>query len=282
VFLNGIFLGLSSFSNAQSAPAKRLYDKITVYGNAIIDKLNIKSTELTNAQLLTIDITDTLGWEIDSLATGEFENTLDAGNITSLTSAMTIWEIVRREVGDTVLTSLAKVDKAILEYTDYLAQANKNYEYLVYPETATQVGQALLSPAILADFFGVYLIDEDSETVLFFDLDIATDEITNETDMTEFQTYTKYNAYAFGDRDFLKGHIQATAGYFDTNGDLIYDLDYFENIKTIINNKKDKVLKFRNGQMIRVITSNFRYSYMDSIGEQLYTINFDFIEVGEI
>jgi len=170
-----------------------------------------------------------------------------------------------------------------LEYTDYLAQANKNYEYLIYPQTASQIGQALQTSAILADFYGVYLVDETTSTVFFFDLNVVTNAINNETDMTEFENYTQYNAFAFGERDFLKGTIQAMGGYMDyTTGLHINTLTYFDSLKDIINNKTSKILKFRDGRMMRVMTSNFKHTYMDEIAEQPYTFTFDYVQSGDV
>ena len=100
MFLAGSFLGLSTFQSVEGSniPLRHTYQKIRIYGNATIDKLQIKNIEMSDEDLQNIIMTDNSIWDINTLAMAEFENDLIAGNISNLINPVTKWQVNRREV----------------------------------------------------------------------------------------------------------------------------------------------------------------------------------------
>lgn len=279
MLLSGVFLGKGFTNYIQPLPVASVYSKITFYGNNIIDDIHVQSRLYTDAEVQALLINDVPPWDGYTIMLSQFNlSNLQAGNIISLDSTITNWSVYRKATDEKISKNLATIDVATTQYMDYTAQANKTYIYDIFPQTATQIGGALETAQILANFYGVYLIDSNTGEVYMFDLNLTTTDVTNEIDVTTYKGYSKYNGYTFGDRNLLKASVTAYAGTSNINGVLTSNISYIDSLKTFINNKKEKYFKFRSGQMIKVVTMNFKYKYQDNIGIQPYIVTFDIEE----
>lgn len=283
MYLNGYVLGVSYLSNTQSTPTKRAFSKITIHGNATIDKLHVKEVVLSNEELLQLNFTGTRIWDSDTILLAEFEGALGAGNITNLVNPITQWEINRKEISETAFKKLGVVDGNKSTFTDWTTQANKEYVYNIFALTDTEVGEPLETESIKTDYYGWYLIDKESGISYEFNLNIQSGGIENVTDMAIYDGYTKYPSFSIGQRDYIKGSLSAIAGDILTNGKLYQPTDYLDDLRAFINNGKEKILKSRKGHIWNVMTTNYREAPLsDDVQEQPYTISFDFIESSEV
>ena len=282
MYLSGAILGLSTFRQSSDLPAKRAYTSIKVYGNAIIDKLHIRSKEFTGTQLADIIVTDTLKWTPSTLLMCEFEDTLGGGNIANVTNSIIKWQITRKESETDVLTILDTVDVSEISYIDYESQTFKTYVYDVFALSSDEISEPLETGEIYNDSFGWFLIGTDNDGTIYsykFDLQVASNTLTTEEDFTEYSSYTQYNAFAKGARNFVRGSISFLAGEIETDGTLSQTVDYVSILKNRIQNSTTKTLKSRKGEIWKVKTHGFSATQLnDDIGDQPQMLGFDFIE----
>jgi hypothetical protein len=282
MFLGGFGLSLSSLGKANSIPIKKTYSKVTVYGNSIIDKLHIKNVEETIDNLLEIDISKRLVWDDNTIAMAEYDNTLGAGSILGLNSNIINWDIGRREVGSSVSKILTTLDYNNSEYIDYTTITNKNYIYDIYPITETEIGSPLESDVITPMYNYWYLIDETDGTTYKLYLNFDSGSLKDNVDMSEFETYSKFNAFSFGKRSFIRGTLTCIIGEITPSGELDQTVEYVDNLRAFINNGKQKILKSSKGDIWRVVTSGLDGDYMDEVASNPNTLTFNFVQVGEV
>lgn len=277
-YLGSSFLGTSFFGGGQSTPPATPFIKVILYGKSIVDKLRVSQKVYTLPELLAINITDTLMWDSDTLAMCEFNNTTSAGNVGDLGSPLVRFDIYRKEITSSLSTKVASVASTITEYVDYTITRGLTYIYEIFPVTATKVCSPLVSNDILADYFGYYLIDESDSTVFWFDWDVISNSMDIEEDFTTYNTYTKYGAFAKGNRQYYKTSVSALAT--NTSEQTIAELDL---LKTVVSNDNTKLWKTRKGQIFRVKTHGYSQSQLDDgIGSQPYKIGFNIIECAEV
>lgn len=280
-YLSGTFLGYSTLQYQQNLVSPISYNKVTLYGGqSIFSKFHIQNIALTNSQIQAIDPTNNILWQPSTILLANFNHTLDGGNIISLPSSLTGWLIYRKEVGSNISVLIAEVDVGISKYIDYSVAAYKNYLYEIIPYTSNELGSPLVSNEIYTDFYGWYLMNyENPEVVYKFDLNLSSQELSNEVDVTIHDTYMKKPVITIGKRDYLKGSISCIAGTINADGTLYNPIQYLEDLRSFINNGKHKTLKSRKGNVWKVITYGMPEKFFDEIGDQPVTIYFNFCEV---
>ena len=285
MFLAGSFLGLSTFQSIEGTniPLRKTYSKVRVYGNSIIDKLQIKNIEMSDSELQNIIMTDNLIWDANTLLMAEFENDLVAGNIADLTNPIIKWQVNRREVGGSTLKALDIVDVGISEYVDYSAQHGKNYIYSLFATSENEQSEPLECEEIETDFFGYYLVDEEEGKVFKFDLNVQSGTKQYQEDVTIMDNYTEYPSIAMGKRKYFTSSISCICGTVSINGQLQQSNEYVSELRNYILNGKKKIFKTRKGEIYKVFTSNYSEQQLDDgIKEQVILISFNLTEVGEV
>lgn len=285
MLLSGVFLGKSFTNYIQPLPVASIYNKITFYGNNIIDDIHVQSRLYSDTEVQALLINDVPPWDGYTIMLSQFnQSNLQAGNVVSLDSSITNWNIYRKAMDEEISKNLATIDVGTTQYMDYTAQANKTYVYDIFPQTATQIGEPLETADILADFYGVYLIDIDTSEVYMFDLNLTTSDVTTEVDITTYKGFSKYSGYTVGDRNYFKASVTSYAGLLEgEDGSFTSDISYIDDLKAFINNGKEKLFKFKSGQMLKVKTMNFKYKYTDDIPKlQPFQMTFDIEECGAL
>lgn len=291
MFFSGNLLGISTFQYATGNIAlRREYAKIRIYGNATIDKLQIRNYEMDNTTIKNIPITNNLIWDSSTILACEFENNLKGGNILNLgTDPVIQWQVQREEVGTSnSLKVLDTVDVSQISYIDYIIQANKTYIYEIFPLTTNQVGEALQSNEInTSDIYGFFLIGTDSDGTTYsykMDLNVKSNSVDINEDFTEYNSYTRYNSYAIGKRNFYKTSLQFLAGDISTDtGEILQSPDYIEILKNRIQDGRVKYFKTRKGEIYKGLTHAYSATQLeDGISKQLYLVKFEFIQSSDV
>ena len=280
-YLNGAFLGYSTMQYQLNTIDPVSYNKVTIYGGqSIFDKFHIQNIILTNEQIQAINPTDNILWQPSTLLLADFDSTLDGGNIVYLPSALVGWKIYRKEVGSEISLLIGEMDAGNRTFVDYGVPAYRNFVYEIIPYTVNELGSPIVTNEIFTDFFGWYLMDYINPSIVYkFDLNLTSQEMSNETDVTIYETYTKKPVANIGDRDYLKGNVNCIAGAVNVNNTLYQPIDYLTDLRSFINNKKPKLLKSRKGNVWKVITYGMPEKFMDELNEQVSTISFNFCEV---
>lgn len=291
MILGGSFVGGSILVNLpKSIPTSRYLD-LKVNGSLIVDKIRVLSKELSEQEKDNLRPTDEYVWSDDTLLYAEFNNDLSAGNVGGLSDTVVGVQLFRREDDESTFKRIATIPISDIiagktSYDDYTATTNKSYQYRLYVETNTELSEPVDATPINTDFFYWSLINPETKQAYIFDLNLDSGSIASNTDMTVYDSaYTAKPAVSFSEKDYVSGSISCLAGHANvSDGSMVhyYPKDYISGLKDFINDKTEKYLKSRSGEIWKVLTSNFEWSYVDEVGEQIADIKFDFIEVGEV
>jgi hypothetical protein len=285
-FLGIVPFGLNVFTGPTPlVPTDVTYDTLTIYGPAYFDKIHIQNTEVTQAIIdaYTLDLYAP-AWGGNTIFLANFDDSnLNAGNVlTSSGNPIVGWMVSRREQGGSLSITVCHPDVNTTGCIDPTVELGKTYIYDVRPYTDYEVGDVLESAPVTVDYYGYFLIDPTTGDAYKFDLNVVSGPMTNDSSMTEYETFTERNAYSFVDKDIMRCTISAVVGE-DEDGELSQTVDLLDELKTFIKNGEEKIFKTRKGQVFRGITTNYQQSQInDDIEAQLYNISFDFIETSDL
>lgn len=285
MLLGGSIVGGSILFNAGITPPPTTYDTVRVYGQSRVDKIRILSEVLTEAQILAISPPDTFTWTPTTLLYAEFDDTLNAGNISGITNPITSWLLFRRRVEDTLFKQIATLAVGDSSYIDYEAKANKDYIYRLYAESSDELSNPLTADIVSTSYYNWSLTDPDTGQLYLFNLNLSSGSLSTSSSMHVYgNAYSEHPSVSFSDNKSIRGSIQALAGSvpFDGSTDLVYPQDYLDDLETFIHNGKSKILKDRRGRGWIVATDNFKSSYIDVVGDQIANISFDFVETANL
>jgi hypothetical protein len=257
---------------------------VTLFGPGYFDKVHIQNTEVSQSVIesYTLDLYAP-SWGGTTIFLANFEDNLNAGNVLVASENPLIgWTITRRELGSSLAETICETDINTNNCVDTTAQLGKTYIYDVYPNTEEEVGEALESAPVTIDYSGYFLIDPEDGTAYKFDLNLVSGAMTNDSGMTEYETFTEHNAYSFTKKSIMRCNISAVIGE-DDNGELSQTVELLDLLKAFINNGKEKIFKTRKGQMFRGVTTNYQQIPInDDLREQIYSVSFDFIESNDV
>lgn len=275
---------LGSALTSRALPLKRGYSTVKFLGNSTVDDIHAQNDVLTNSEILGITTERT--WNLDTLFLAQFENTLEAGNLTNLGLPITSWRIKRKKPSDSLYTQIAEIPFSNFQsfYYDYTMENNQEYTYAIFPTSNGTEGTGLEATG-MSDFFGYTLTEYTSTsatpTSFLFDADLETSDITTKQDYKIYENgYTAKPAFRFGTREYIDMEI-TTMPYSINGEEIVVDSTLLQSIRAFINNKEPKVLNHSSGiTYAKVITTDFRVKYMDKIESQPYQISFRITEVG--
>jgi hypothetical protein len=278
LFLSVDLLSTTPLKNFVQIP-KRSYDKVSLVGQGVFDGFHLRNTAMTNQDVLNITTEEIFGTYTVFLA--NFENTLSAGNYISLQDPIVSWRIKRNLIGKFTPSTLAELSASKTTYIDATQANRKSYEYQVVPITAAGKEGSPLTTIAESDFYGWFLSDEHGEKVYKFDMNIESESITLNTDIKLFEGYTQFPIQRSGKRKYRSGGL-STMPYSYNGSELSFTNETLREIESFISDEKDKILKNTSGDIFKVQTSEFSYQYMDTIDVQPYTINFKWVQVGDV
>ena len=292
--INEYLIGESDINTENVIPKK--YLGLQFYGQGILDNICVRNCIKTESENIIISKPN---WTSDVIFLTVFNNTTNSSNVFGLLEPQTKWDLSRQEVGGTTVKKIAILPPNFNSFIDYTIE-NKTYNYLISAQNDTQLSNPLIIEGVKANFYGVYLLDAiaidngtDNNNIecYMFDFNTTVDKISNNATITSYNNYTKYNNYSIGDTDFLTGSVTSMLAYWDKNGELQWSANYLDKFRKFINNKKEKILKFKNGKAIRCVTFNsdnesFGYSFEEGVSSnglvQPITVTFGFRETGEV
>lgn len=267
-------------------PIPRAYSKITLYGDATINNMQIKNYKYSENEVLALTMYNFLTWDTRTIFLALFNNgNLTAGNVTGLTEEILFWEINRREIGDTIFTKLATIPVTQTEFIDITAYTGKVYEYALFGLGNTQISEPIISDQISSEFYNHILIDENTNKTYVFNLNAEFGSVSTEEDMIRHESVnSKYMAYSFGKKNYETGQIAALIGDVNVYGsDLIQPKELLQELRGVITNGKRKILKTRKGDCIYVMTyAPSRQVLSDAIGSQPNVVKFNWDEIGVV
>jgi uncharacterized protein (DUF486 family) len=282
-------LGLDILSDA--LPAKQQYTKETFYGESVIDSIEIKDINLSESDIFSID-SEVTEFNVNTILLANFENTLEAGNLVSGFSMPAVGYRVRRKIeGDLLNPTIALInDVNMTSYVDCTVANNQSYIYTVVSIFDDNVnrreGLGLESEAINVSFWGWMLSSLDGNTNYNFFIGNESGEINSNKDIKIFENYTKYPAFRIGVREYRNSEFKTMPVTVDSNNNIIFTETYLKGLVSFLNNGQEKILRSPSNDVIKVVTSNAKYKYLDEIttpeNTQPIEIKFDWFESGAV
>jgi hypothetical protein len=285
MFLNLTFLGMSPFTSyTPTIVPTTSYNKITIYGNYIVNQIWGRN-ELIDSAIIQAYTPTTYAptWTQSTFILANLNDTLDGGNAGGLTNPITHWDIYRLKIGDTQSTYLTTVPVATTLYEDFKAILNEQYTYLLYGKNATEVGDPIQSFGIEPDYYGWFLIDEDNGIAYKFDTNVVSGSLNSEEDITEYAGNLEHSVFHRGKRKSIAGQIQAII--WDSNSSITYTQgnEILQQLKNFIFSDRNKLLKDRRGRIFRVETFGYSENQLDDrIPQQIIQCSFNFKEIGNV
>lgn len=285
MILGGSALGVAVLGGGVQFPSPSAYTRVRINGEAIYDYVWSRNFVMTDDQIRELELNETPVWDGTTLLLANLNNNLNGGSVENITNPIIGFDVNRRKSSESNFTQLAQVGSDVTNYNDLTAEPNTTYIYEVLARSATEVSEPIIADPFLSDFYNWLLIDPETGTTYIFNLNLTSNAFNNEIAYREYAGYNQYNQYSFGNRDFLSGSISAVVSSEVCNftSGIPQTVDYLNQLRSFINNKKEKILKSRKGHVLRVITVDYSDSPLsDAIGDQPYVVSFSFKEVGEV
>lgn len=296
-------------------PKRKSQVGVKIYGESVIDAVNFLKVELADEDLIydassyvpfldsgtnNIELSDgnifnvitSIGqpeFGFNSIFVSNFENTLESGNLTNDDTLITTWMIRRQIVGESLNPKLVELSVASNPsgYTDVRVSNRTNYTYTVAPVSGsgnTRIEGIGLEGVGYVDFFGWILSDTSANPVTYkFDMEVDSNDIKVNKGMKMFENYTKFPSFRFSNMEYRSSSLKTIPYVFDdVTGNYNFTDSNLKEIVAFINDGNEKILRTPSGDVLRVVTSNASYKYMDATYQQISTLNFDFIECGEV
>lgn len=288
-FYKGAFTGITFLTSyVPSIPDPSSYDKVIFYagegenGGCIIDKVYGINGVLSSDEInKNSDINFAPKWLSNTYLLSEFNNSYAGGNVTSITTPITEWQIYRSEENGNLLEKVGEVDVLTESFIDYTALKNNIYTYYLFGKNDVEISSPLTSEPVNCDYYGWFLIDVDNNVAYMFDLNFSGGQISQEEEISEYNTNLQYNAYSKGATNFISGNI--TALVMEDLCKMSQSVDYVEQLREFIFSDRKKYLKDNKGRIYNVFTSGYSDSMITyGIKDEPRYISFDFKEIGEV
>lgn len=281
MYLGGMFLGLTSFEggNVKSDPV--VFNKILLNGKQTAYFTQAINKKMTPDEIKAVFNSEPI-YTPETVFLAKYKKSLHTGNTEDLDSPILLWRVFRKSVDSGVSKFIGEVPAKTTSIIDYTAQARATYTYDILGVTADKISHPVASAPFKTVFFGMFIIDEITNQVLHLNLNLNSGTLNSNNDVTTHNGFGKYSTVAIGKRDYFNASVKCFGGEKDINGKIVNDLAYQENLRQFLNNGNVKIIKNSFGNAFRAKTYGGSIQYDDEIGEQPFSVAFNFIEVGEI
>jgi len=308
---NGFLIGSSTITTDNSVVSlhNMQYTGFTFNGNCILDSVAVQNYTKTDVQVLATSVSTLPIWTPDVKFLASFNNTIDGSNVFGMVASPISWSLYRRVLDGDILTLVTTVDTSITSWIDYKCEGNQTYEYLLFANSATQISQPIMADRIETTFYGYFMISSDADstdpninsnvTVYKFDINLESDKIMSNNDVTYLKTFSKFDSVVILDRNFRSGSFTSMIIPKNINGVTDYDgmtrwASYLDDLRLFLHDKKYKYLKLRSGDVMKCIsegngsTSDIKHAKGISIGgkynkgNQMMDLTIYYTEIGNL
>ena len=276
------------------------YNKIILHGKQTCDYVYIQTD---NPNFSYVD-DEPLEWNDTTSFYANFsnkENRLAAGNST-LVGSISGYEIYRRKYNESNAEYIGTVSNADENkyisdvMVDYAAKNGVEYVYYLFPNMETTESGTSLSPVITkqlaldAPYWSLLIVDETEEENVFyldkmfkFELNLQTDEMNNNAQVTISQNFTKYPTLQYGASNYWSGSLSSLCGFIASNCiDYVQNVNMLEELKSISSDTRRKFLKDISGNLWEVnVSAPISISTENMALQDVKTWKFSWVEVGD-
>lgn len=243
-----------------------------------VELKNVISDELYVSQSGDIYNTAKFDWDINTFLKAMFQNDLEAGNVTLGGLVIDRWKIRRRNIDSVRFKDLGIVSMGTDEnfyFLDTTPRSDIIYEYEVIPMSGDIEGIAHIIQ-IKINFEYWWLTDEVESYPFFANIEVS--DINTNTQRHEYLGFNQYPIISYGNAKYKSGTITALLldSFLETN------FNYREKVEAFINNRLPKYLKSPYGDIWYVDTHTSKRKQMLNIPQELSSISFDWVEIGDV
>lgn len=272
------------------------YNKVAISGDGIYDYGWIhKGADTLEEIEATLTYTySPPEWDSDTYFLANFNNTINAGNISSIDSDVLYWQVYRQKEGESVLHFVAKVPAQQFSLYDFGVKNNTTYKYILFAETDNRISSpfqqegyvntnwwnwALIGLEKSSTDEGLYYADD--ENIWLFDTEVTSGALEQNLDKYVINNFTRFPKISSGTKNYLTGTLSAYlsnpnyARYEDT-------IEQYNNFIDFIADENPKLLKDRKGNAWIVATTANNMQYIDKSSEQITNITFDFTQLNNL
>jgi len=286
IFINGSFIGASFPVLSVPIFAKIPYNKLTIFGAGIFDKIWVRNMGEDTAYYDAINTVFQYQPTFDNntVFLADFSNNLSAGNISSGGEDIDSWIITKRKIGESINKLVGEFSFDTSTAYDFRTQVNENYIYQITPKTANTLGQPLVTNVEASSYNGLFLIDEETGLSIDFSANGEIGAINARDDQTIHRTLNKHDTISIGDKNTLSGTI---SGIVNSNlrycDGIIQSPEFIDTVQDFVNNKSSKLLKTKKGDIYKIVTWGFSKTvFVNAVKEPLDVISFSWQEIEDV
>lgn len=277
------------------------YNKITLYGEQTCDYIYIQTTAPEDGVFTEVNSEPEVWGDTTSLY-ANFNNKdgrLSAGN-SAIIGSIQGYEIYRKKYDEAVaeyVGTIQKSDKNINDImVDYSVKNGVEYTYYLFPNTDVTTSGSVISPVVTKQisidvpYWSLFIVDETEEDNVFyldkmfkFELNLQVDDMTNNTQVSVVQNFTKYPTIQYGASNYWSGSLSSLCGFIAANNvDYIESTNMIEELKSIASDTRRKFLKDISGNLWEVnVAAPINISIENIALQDVKTLTFSWIEVGD-
>ena len=272
------------------------YNKVTLYGNSLVDYLWIKNYVAQKSEIDTINkYTYAPIWDGNTLLLATFNNSLGAGNIVSLSDNIVAWQIYKKRPEDAALSFVARIPAAQYRISDFSVLNNVEYKYTIFAETENYISSPLEQAGYLkatwwnwslvglteADVNGLYYADGDN--IWLFDTMLTSNGFDQNIDKYIMENFTQFPKISSGKKNYLSSSITAFLSNVDKKTGKYKDtVEQYNSFVDFIAQPTPKLLRDRKGNGWVVSTIGNSMQYIDESSEQITKVSFNFVQLNDI
>lgn len=226
-------------------------------------------------------------WNFDTVLNADYKNgKFDAGN-SGFSLSNTEYVVIKcREVGTYDWTTIytKKINKIAdfkININDYFRPSKKDIEYMVV-SVANGIENTYVTSTIHSEFDGLYVCDKDNIYGTLYNLDYMDTTRSVSANCLEMKNSQYPIIISNNNLNYEKGTATGAFIRFDQESmdvDLVDGMQYREDVKTWLNNKCPKILKFHDGRIWLVgITGDISDNGDDN--NDIRKLSFEWTEIG--
>lgn len=270
------------------------YNKATLYGDSVVDYIWVKNKVDTQDTIdSTLKLTYEPQWDGDTFLLANFTNTLNGGNITSITEDVLYWQLYKRKADDTTLHFIARIPASQYAVYDFSVLNNEQYQYILFAETENYISAPLQQTYYTSANWWNWSITKltpstsnndlfyaDMDNVWLFNSNLTSSALEQNMNKYVIENFTQFPKVTSGEKNYLTGTITALLNnpvggqYFDT-------VEKYNNFIDFIADENPKLLRDRKGNGWIVATINNNMQYVDESSEQITQVSFEFTQVND-
>lgn len=264
-------------------------------GKGVYDYIWFKNGVKTQSEINTVNNFFYIPvFDIDTIMLANFNGNPNAGNIDSVSGLIRNWLIYRKEKDSVTLTFVASIPASETNITDYNVLFGQEYEYVIFAETDNEISNAITGKGTAkARWEGWSLIDLNNQQenglytisaddVWLFNTNFSSSDIEQNLNKYIYENFTQFPKVSTGQKNYISGGITAFLSNITSESPQYRDTaQMMQDFGNMIANGYPKLLKDRKGNAWIVDTQSNGFNYIDESYEQIITVGFNFIQIGD-